>query len=181
MNKRKLERHERMYGPHFNEECAQKVVNSMKNEDGTKGAHWSLEQAMTLAQQYGVNFSNEQFNKYDWYVALNMIYSDFYKAVVTITNSDHIRYYVELAKAWLKDKDVDEGKMWYYYKYVMCDEIRDDYDDYEEYDDDDEYDEYPERRRSSKHSLKHNYVYDDDFEEDRLMRKPTIYDRIRYL
>lgn len=44
-----------------------------------------------------------------------MIRSDYYRAVVTMTSSDHIKYFVELAKAWLNDKDIEEGKMWYYY------------------------------------------------------------------
>lgn len=29
----KIERHEAMYGPHFNEECALKAVSKMENED----------------------------------------------------------------------------------------------------------------------------------------------------
>lgn len=47
-----------------------------------------------------------------------------YRAVVTMTSSDHIKYFVELAKAWLNDKDIEEGKMWYYYCYIMCDKLR---------------------------------------------------------
>lgn len=53
-----------------------------------------------------------------------MIRSDYYRAVVTMTSSDHIKYFVELAKAWLNDKDIEEGKMWYYYCYIMCDKLR---------------------------------------------------------
>lgn len=37
----KIERHEAMYGPHFNEECALKAVSKMENEDGSRGEHWS--------------------------------------------------------------------------------------------------------------------------------------------
>lgn len=33
----KIERHEAMYGPHFNEECALKAVSKMENEDGSRG------------------------------------------------------------------------------------------------------------------------------------------------
>lgn len=32
----KIERHEAMYGPHFNEECALKAVSKMENEDGSR-------------------------------------------------------------------------------------------------------------------------------------------------
>lgn len=53
-----------------------------------------------------------------------MIYSDFYKVIVSISNSNNVRHFIEFAKAWLADKDIDEGKMWYYYVYVMCDKIR---------------------------------------------------------
>lgn len=182
-NKKTFEKHEREYGPHFNEECALKVVSHMENEDGTKGAHWSLEQAVSIASQYNISLNSEHFNKYDWYVALNMVYSDFYKAIISIANSDSVRYFVELAKAWLKDKDVEEGKMWYYYKYVMCDELRDternyDYEDYDE----DEYDDYYRYRHPrSKHLSRHSYPYDEDFEDERFMRKSPAYDRRRYL
>lgn len=120
----KIERHEAMYGPHFNEECALKAVSKMENEDGSRGEHWSLEETTSIANQYGINLKGEKYNEYDWYVALNMIRSDYYRAVVTMTSSDHIKYFVELAKAWLNDKDIEEGKMWYYYCYIMCDKLR---------------------------------------------------------
>ncbi len=80
----KIERHEAMYGPHFNEECALKAVSKMENEDGSRGEHWSLEETTSIANQYGINLKGEKYNKYDWYVALNMIRSDYYRAVVTI-------------------------------------------------------------------------------------------------
>lgn len=84
----KIERHEAMYGPHFNEECALKAVSKMENEDGSRGEHWSLEETTSIANQYGINLKGEKYNKYDWYVALNMIRSDYYRAVVTMTSSN---------------------------------------------------------------------------------------------
>lgn len=92
----KIERHEAMYGPHFNEECALKAVSKMENEDGSRGEHWSLEETTSIANQYGINLKGEKYNKYDWYVALNMIRSDYYRAVVTMTSSDHIKYFNDL-------------------------------------------------------------------------------------
>lgn len=133
MDRMKLERHERMYGPHFNESCAEKAVAKMHNEDGSVGAHWSIEEAAKIAQQYGVNLKGDKFNKYDWFVALNMVRSDFYRAVVNMTNSDNVKHFVELTKAWLNDKDIDEGKMWMYFKYVICDAFHEEYEDEEEY------------------------------------------------
>lgn len=167
-DKRKLERHERMYGPHFNESCAIKVVSKMQNEDGSYGEHWSLQETTTIANQYGISLTGK-FNKYDWYVAMNMIYSDYYKVIRAITNNDNIKIYIEFAKAWLNDKDVDEGKMWYYYKYVICDVYHEDYDD----DDDYEYDDYRKQARG------HHKSYDeyDNYDRDYEYRRP-LHERI---
>lgn len=119
----RVKAYEAEHGPHFNEEHARKAVSKMENEDGTRGPHWSIEETTTLANQYGVSLGN-RFNRYDWFVALNMVYSDYYKVIINITNSNSTKHFVELAKAWINDKDIDEGKMWYYYIYVMCDKIR---------------------------------------------------------
>lgn len=119
----RVKAYEMEHGPHFNEEHARKAVMKMENEDGTRGPHWSLEETSALASQYGISLSGK-FNRYDWFVALNMVYSDYYKVLLNITGSNNIKHYIEFAKAWLNDKDIDEGKMWYYYQYVMCDKIR---------------------------------------------------------
>lgn len=163
MKKEKLERHERMYGPHFNEECANKAVQKMENEDGSKGPRWSIEEAERVAQQYGVNLKGEKFNKYDWFVALNMIRSDFYRAVINMTGSDNVKHFVELTKAWLNDKDIEEGKMWFYFKFVMCEEGRE---ESEEWDEEDSYYNHARGRRGGRMSMnayhkRHNDYYDD--------------------
>lgn len=179
MNKQKLEHYEHSYGPHFNEECAQKAVKKMENEDGTKGPRWSVEETERLAQQFGVNLKGEKFNKYDWFVALNMIRSDFYRAIITITGNDNPKHFVELTKAWLNDKDIEEGKMWFYFRYVMCEEGREEdneeshynyarrgrgrmamyhkrhYNDYDDYDDND----YEYELRGTYNMRGGNYAY----------------------
>ena len=111
----RVKAYEMEHGPHFNEEHARKAVMKMENEDGTRGPHWSLEETSALASQYGISLSGK-FNRYDWFVALNMVYSDYYKVLLNITGSNNIKHYIEFAKAWLNDKDIDEGKMWYYYQ-----------------------------------------------------------------
>lgn len=118
----RVKAYEKEHGPHFNEEYARKAVMKMENEDGTRGPHWSLEETTTLASQYGIALGSK-FNRYDWFVALNMVYSDYYRVIMNITGSNNTKHYVEFAKAWLNDKDIDEGKMWYYYIYVMCDHM----------------------------------------------------------
>ena len=163
MHKEKMRHHEKMHGPHFTEEFAHKAVKKMENEDGTKGPRWSVEEAERLAAQYGVNLHSEKFNKYDWFVALNMIRSDFYRAVVNMTGSDNVKHFVELTKAWLNDKDIEEGKMWFYFRYVMCEEGREEEDDYEETGN------YARRGRRGGRMAMNNYhknPYDDYYDED---------------
>ena len=166
MKKEKLERHEHSYGPHFNEECAMKAVKNMENEDGSKGPRWSVEEAERVATQYGVNLKGEKFNKYDWFVALNMIRSDFYRAVVNMTGSDNIKHFVELTKAWLNDKDIEEGKMWFYFRYVMCEEGREEED--AEWEDEGHYN-HARRGRSGRMNMyhkRHHDYYDDDYDRE---------------
>lgn len=81
--------YEAINGPHFDEEHARYAVEGMENEDGTKGPHWTVEETTSVANQMGINLKSEKHNKWDWFVAMNMIYSDFYKAAET--NSDFAR------------------------------------------------------------------------------------------
>lgn len=166
MDKTKLERHERMYGPHFTEEVAMKAVKKMENEDGTRGPRWSVEEAERIAAQYGVNLKGEKFNKYDWFVALNMVRSDFYRAVINMTGSDNVKHFVELTKAWLNDKDIESGKMWFYFKFVMCEEGREEYDEWD--DEESGNHAYARRGRSGRmaqYHKRHGY-YDDDYDNE---------------
>lgn len=72
----RVKAYEAEHGPHFNEEHARKAVSKMENEDGTRGPHWSVEETTALASQYGINLGS-RFNRYDWFVALNMVYSEY--------------------------------------------------------------------------------------------------------
>lgn len=165
----RIKAYEAEHGPHFNDEHARKAVNKMENEDGTRGQHWSLEETTALANQYGIRL-DEKINKYDWYVALNMVYSDYYRVVVSMTGSNNTKYFVELAKAWMHDKDIDEGKMWFYYIYVMCDKIRNAEEDlferhYSKYEDDDEEERYGNYRRMGRSSYGRRKEYDREYDE----------------
>lgn len=80
----------------------------MINEDGTKGAHWTVEETTLVAKQSGITFDN--FNEYDWNYVMNMIYSDYYGAIPNEVSS-----YVKLAKKFIMDKDADKGKALKYY------------------------------------------------------------------
>lgn len=100
------------FGEHFCADSADDAVRGMENADGTCGAHWTLEQTTSVAEQQGVKF--EHFNKYDWYYVLNMMRSDYYSMFKDDTAS-----YVRLAKLWLFDVDVKEGKAFRYWSKVV--------------------------------------------------------------
>lgn len=87
----RVKAYEAEHGPHFNEEHARKAVSKMENEDGTRGPHWSIEETTTLANQYGISLGN-RFNRYDWFVALNMVYSDYYKVIINIVRNQYDTY-----------------------------------------------------------------------------------------
>lgn len=96
--------YKKVYGEHLNEDLAKCWVSGMENKDGTKGEHWTLEQTSSFAGNY---------NKYDFYAVLNMVYSDYYNSKFD-TNT-----YVDLAKDWLNDSDVPEGKTLKYYMLIV--------------------------------------------------------------
>lgn len=184
----RIKAYEAEHGPHFDEEMARKAVSKMEKEDGSRGQHWSIEETTSLANQHGIRM-DEKFNKYDWYVALNMVYSDYYRVVVNMTNSNNPKHFVELAKAWLCDKDIEEGKMWYYYVYIMCDKIRNAEEELyereygrrhkEDDDDDDEYEYHGMMRRGGRRSgmmgRRSEYNYDHDYEREERNREYEPY------
>lgn len=90
--------YEAINGPHFDEEHAHYAVEGMENEDGTKGPHWTVEETTSVANQMGINLKSEKHNKWDWFVAMNMIYSDFYKAVVAMSSENATRFNILGAK-----------------------------------------------------------------------------------
>lgn len=100
----KYKLHKLAYGHHLTKEMAEHWVECMENKDGTKGAHWSFEQA----EQYAGNH-----NKCDWYAVFNMMYSDYFNPAFDTST------YVKLANDWLDDKDVGEGKTLKYYLFVV--------------------------------------------------------------
>lgn len=115
----RVKAYEQEHGPHFDEVMAHKAVSKMENEDGSRGPHWSIEETTALASQHGISLSN-RFNRYDWYVALNMIYSDFYKVIVSISNSNNVRHFIEFAK--MISEEISQGNRYFIY-YNKCDGI----------------------------------------------------------
>ena len=103
-----MDLYEEVYGCHFNEWMLEKALKSMKNEDGSIGGHWTVEQTTQVARNNGIEF--DHFNEYDWNYVMNMMYSDYYGSVPNDTN-----VYFRMAKKFLEDKDAGKGKAFRYY------------------------------------------------------------------
>lgn len=95
-------------------ETAMEWTESMKNEDGTTGPHWTMEQAKKVLAQKGLDC-----DPIDFYVALNATYSDLCK-VFKKHNINTIDAYTDFAIAfWLKDQDAVPNKLAAYYDYIV--------------------------------------------------------------
>ena len=97
----------------FTEHMAKEWTARMKNGDGTTGAHWPMEQVKQLMQQRGINADPAEF-----FAVLNSVYSDYY-TVAKKHNVHNIDFYIDIAKAWLDDKDAVPDKAAAYYEYVV--------------------------------------------------------------
>lgn len=95
-------------GYHFNEDMLEEALKSMVNDDGTKGAKWSLSDTNSAASNNGINM--RMFNQYDWNYVMNMMYSDFCEVL-----GDNTISYIKLAHKFLNDKDAPDGKALRYY------------------------------------------------------------------
>ena len=93
-----------VYKDHFSEEKAKEIVSKFENKDGTSGEHWDYETTSSLAKSY---------NKADWYIVLNMMWSDFYNKRFETDD------YISLACDWLDDKDATHEKLLDYFVYIM--------------------------------------------------------------
>ena len=97
-----------IHGCHFTEWLDEKATSKMINEDGSTGAHWTVDQTTSVAKQNNITF--DKFNEYDWNYVMNMIYSDYYGAI-----PNELSYYVKMSKKFLEDKDAKSGKALTYY------------------------------------------------------------------
>lgn len=94
-------------------ELALEWVSDMKNSDGTTGPHWSMEQAKQAMEQQKIDCDPIEF-----FVALNMMYSDYYR-VAKKFNCSNIEFYACMAKAFLDDKDAHPDKLARYYDAIV--------------------------------------------------------------
>ena len=94
-------------------EIAEEWTSGMKNEDGTKGPHWKMDQVKQLMMQKGI-----EYNPWEFYAILNAMYSD-YCAVFKKHGVNTMDMYVDLACAFLNDSDAMPNKSMLYYECIV--------------------------------------------------------------
>lgn len=102
-----------MHHDKLTEEMAHEWMQDVHNEDGTKGAHWTLDQTKQVMMQKGV-----KADELDFWVVMNSLYAD-YCSVLKKHNVNTIDFYVDMACAWLNDKDAVAGKTAKYFEYIV--------------------------------------------------------------
>lgn len=95
-------------------EMAQEWTRGMKNEDGTKGPHWTFEQTKQVMKQKGIECDSPE----SFWAVMNALYSD-YCAVFKKHGVNSMDMYVDLACAWLNDKDAVKNKAVAYYEHIV--------------------------------------------------------------
>lgn len=97
---------------HLTMDQARDWLSKMKNADGTTGARWSFEAASRLMTQRGISC-----DPIDFWVTLNMMYSD-YSKVAKAYSSDNPNFYSDMAAAFLGDEDAVEDKLVQYWEHI---------------------------------------------------------------
>ncbi len=101
-------------GMPLSREMAREWTSQMENEDGTTGPHWNMSQTDTVMAQKGIECDPTEF-----FVAMNMMYSDYCKVFRKFGVGDKIDFYACMAQAFLDDKDAHPDKLARYYEYVV--------------------------------------------------------------
>ena len=95
-------------------------VHEMETTDNNgavvkRGEKYTEQQAMDMAKRLNIKF--DKFSEKSFWVALNMMFSDYYSVL-----GENPDIYARLAKAWLCDSDVamtGDDKLYAYYCYVV--------------------------------------------------------------
>ena len=101
-----------MESQEMDRETAEAWVASMKNEDGSYGGKWRIEQVKALMSQKAMDR-----NPYEIWAVMNALYCDYGKILRKhgITTPD---VFLEMAVAFIDDKDAVKNKPMAYYKYI---------------------------------------------------------------
>ena len=92
---------------------AEAWVSKMKNADGSTGQHWTMEKVRQLAQQKSLDVDPVEL-----WVTMNMLYSDYGKVAQKHGLQSNVDFFVDMAQAFLDDKDAQPEKLARYYQYI---------------------------------------------------------------
>lgn len=115
-------RSRRDYGEEENEltkHDIKKWEKDLENSDGTRGAHFEKEMIDQKAMSMGID--PKKFGEGVLSVMVNSMYSD-YCSVAKKFGVDRIEFYIDMARAFLDDKDFDgdgDEKAFLYYKCIV--------------------------------------------------------------
>ena len=93
---------------------AEEWASKLQNEDGSSGPHWTMEQAKRIMAQRNLSLDPTEF-----WIAINLIYSDFSPVAKKHGVGGNLDFYVDMAKAFLNDKDAGPNKIARYYECVV--------------------------------------------------------------
>lgn len=94
------------------EDMAHEWMDSLHNEDGTTGPHWTMEQVKQVMSQRNIKKDPVEF----WAI-MNALYAD-YCGVLKKHGVNKMDFYLDMATAWLDDKDAQHGKAARYFHYI---------------------------------------------------------------
>lgn len=108
------DKHAENEGKPFDRRTAERWAAHMVNEDGSKGAHWSMSQTEQVRALKGINATPET-----WFAIMNSVYSDYYAVAKKYGLAGNADFYADLAAAWLSDADAVDDKAAAYYRYIV--------------------------------------------------------------
>lgn len=97
----------------FTDDVAKEWTAGLRNEDGSRGEHWNMEQVKKLMSQRGI-----EYNAAEIYAVMNALYSDYCK-VFKKYGFNSPEAYLDLALAWLNDADAVDNKAMVYYDCIV--------------------------------------------------------------
>lgn len=96
----------------FTPEKAEAWLLGMHNEDGSRGAHWSLDATKAFKP-------DDSISDYEWECVMNMMYSDYYNVAVA-HGVNTPEFYADMASAFIFDKDSkSKDKVAAYYNCIV--------------------------------------------------------------
>lgn len=110
-----MELYKEKYGEHINQELAKSIVYDFAVTDGSEresGEKWSMEETKSVGDKLGIDW--EKINKCEWYVVMNMMYSDYYRTAKKHGLADP-SFFAELSYDWFTDKDGAKDKTFRYF------------------------------------------------------------------